>query len=123
MIRRPPRSTLFPYTTLFRSSRADAQKLSDRAVKLARASGDDEALGFCLLARHDAIWQAGTARERSALADDMTSVARRSLNRELECPNSRYATPPGAAASGTCQAPARIRLHQQHLPLSTVRAP
>src|SRR2546430_16251799 len=25
MIRRPPRSTLFPYTTLFRSSRADAR--------------------------------------------------------------------------------------------------
>jgi tetratricopeptide (TPR) repeat protein len=65
-------------------SRADAQQLSDRAVKLARATGDDEALGFCLLARHDAIWQAGTARERSALADEMTSVARRSPDRELE---------------------------------------
>src|SRR5437016_8829085 len=26
MIRRPPRSTLFPYTTLFRSSRVDAQR-------------------------------------------------------------------------------------------------
>src|SRR2546430_5301034 len=28
MIRRPPRSTLFPYTTLFRSSRAAAVRLS-----------------------------------------------------------------------------------------------
>src|SRR2546429_4021005 len=27
MIRRPPRSTLFPYTTLFRSRRADAVRL------------------------------------------------------------------------------------------------
>src|SRR5258708_22306882 len=27
MIRRPPRSTLFPYTTLFRSKRADRMKL------------------------------------------------------------------------------------------------
>src|SRR5690349_23967663 len=26
MIRRPPRSTLFPYTTLFRSSRKDARR-------------------------------------------------------------------------------------------------
>src|SRR3712207_7280844 len=26
MIRRPPRSTLFPYTTLFRSSRGDASR-------------------------------------------------------------------------------------------------
>src|SRR5256885_9860144 len=30
MIRRPPRSTLFPYTTLFRSSRPDADQLRTR---------------------------------------------------------------------------------------------
>src|SRR2546430_10352313 len=30
MIRRPPRSTLFPYTTLFRSHRASATKSSAR---------------------------------------------------------------------------------------------
>src|SRR5438034_4375789 len=29
MIRRPPRSTLFPYTTLFRSLRADGIRLRD----------------------------------------------------------------------------------------------
>src|SRR3712207_6891173 len=32
MIRRPPRSTLFPYTTLFRSSAADAEPASMRAT-------------------------------------------------------------------------------------------
>src|SRR5256886_13081756 len=31
MIRRPPRSTLFPYTTLFRSGRARARRPSRRA--------------------------------------------------------------------------------------------
>src|SRR2546430_7378040 len=31
MIRRPPRSTLFPYTTLFRSSRHGAASTPDRA--------------------------------------------------------------------------------------------
>src|SRR5260370_26919445 len=31
MIRRPPRSTLFPYTTLFRSLRVSAPLLSDRS--------------------------------------------------------------------------------------------
>src|SRR3712207_7770156 len=31
MIRRPPRSTLFPYTTLFRSLRGDALALVDEA--------------------------------------------------------------------------------------------
>src|SRR2546430_7660297 len=37
MIRRPPRSTLFPYTTLFRSSRMD-ESLSRRQSRLLRNS-------------------------------------------------------------------------------------
>src|SRR6266481_8071853 len=32
MIRRPPRSTLFPYTTLFRSSRRPARRVQPRRV-------------------------------------------------------------------------------------------
>src|SRR5438093_3744187 len=45
MIRRPPRSTLFPYTTLFRSRR-DARVADAAVVPLAAVSGrrhDDEA--------------------------------------------------------------------------------
>src|SRR2546427_2493358 len=42
MIRRPPRSTLFPYTTLFRSDRTDMQRL---------ASGHEAALND-LMERH-----------------------------------------------------------------------
>src|SRR3712207_7911764 len=34
MIRRPPRSTLFPYTTLFRSAAGGAQSLYGRAPEL-----------------------------------------------------------------------------------------
>src|SRR5438270_7128457 len=48
MIRRPPRSTLFPYTTLFRSVRADARRRRasrGRAVALHRSPlGDDRRL-------------------------------------------------------------------------------
>src|SRR2546425_7839532 len=42
MIRRPPRSTLFPYTTLFRSfSRRDAgRKVSSRRTSKRRRHGD-----------------------------------------------------------------------------------
>src|SRR5687768_18044814 len=40
MIRRPPRSTLFPYTTLFRSGRAHA---GDGAVELASAGTEAHA--------------------------------------------------------------------------------
>src|SRR3712207_8270893 len=40
MIRRPPRSTLFPYTTLFRSLRDGAVELSrNRAVARVRSHG------------------------------------------------------------------------------------
>src|SRR3712207_8149799 len=38
MIRRPPRSTLFPYTTLFRSHEADRVA---HVVRLVRLGGDD----------------------------------------------------------------------------------
>src|SRR2546430_3056338 len=44
MIRRPPRSTLFPYTTLFRSRRAgvaDAQRLKRRSPRAAAGAGFD----------------------------------------------------------------------------------
>src|SRR5256885_5495598 len=42
MIRRPPRSTLFPYTTLFRSHHRQHQRGTDRAEE---AEGDEEAAG------------------------------------------------------------------------------
>ncbi|MBB4930091.1 hypothetical protein F4561_000911 [Lipingzhangella halophila] len=61
-----------------------SRDLSARAVTLARGCGDDEALGFSLLARHDAIWEPGSAPERVTLADEMTVVARRSHDTELE---------------------------------------
>src|SRR3712207_7602682 len=35
MIRRPPRSTLFPYTTLFRSRREEVRKRDDDLVRIA----------------------------------------------------------------------------------------
>src|SRR2546430_3224552 len=48
MIRRPPRSTLFPYTTLFRSGCAaglDVDVDDDGAVGVGRADRDDDAVG------------------------------------------------------------------------------
>src|SRR3712207_7148518 len=37
MIRRPPRSTLFPYTTLFRSQHAEAERPAEQAAAPDRA--------------------------------------------------------------------------------------
>src|SRR3712207_7559476 len=42
MIRRPPRSTLFPYTTLFRSQQLVAVVVAERVVDLAEAVEVDE---------------------------------------------------------------------------------
>src|SRR3712207_7695430 len=54
MIRRPPRSTLFPYTTLFRSVLLEGERLAggevEDAVALARALDVLESLELRLLA-------------------------------------------------------------------------
>src|SRR2546421_7258535 len=47
MIRRPPRSTLFPYTTLFRSGQA-AEELRQRLVQIARIPGLERHLHLVL---------------------------------------------------------------------------
>src|SRR5438128_5946371 len=41
MIRRPPRSTLFPYTTLFRSGEAFLQRLAQQIGRMQRGDGAD----------------------------------------------------------------------------------
>src|SRR3712207_7236173 len=52
MIRRPPRSTLFPYTTLFRSEKAKAlfsevvQKIKIEAIAVGNGTGGREAESF-----------------------------------------------------------------------------
>src|SRR5437899_5893151 len=47
MIRRPPRSTLFPYTTLFRSGEVDAEQLHRRGQAfLCRRIENDPILGL-----------------------------------------------------------------------------
>src|SRR5687767_15271463 len=54
MIRRPPRSTLFPYTTLFRSATLQPPVLVDVGPGLLRPFGDRQ---------HDAGFFGGCARE------------------------------------------------------------
>src|SRR3712207_7954256 len=46
MIRRPPRSTLFPYTTLFRSDRTVAQRFGLDPAVTGELLGDHEAYGW-----------------------------------------------------------------------------
>src|SRR3989454_2849107 len=69
MIRRPPRSTLFPYTTLFRSAAggeyAAAQRDYDRGLRAAPAHGEAlTALGVVLSPR--GLWGAAVTQLRRA---------------------------------------------------------
>src|SRR3712207_7560730 len=48
MIRRPPRSTLFPYTTLFRSHYKTSPTREIAVAQLSRGTPSDNSLGFRL---------------------------------------------------------------------------
>src|SRR2546430_14105052 len=65
MIRRPPRSTLFPYTTLFRS-RIRAFHDDERSVLIAtRAGSEGRNLQFCnVLVNYDLPWNPMVVEQR-----------------------------------------------------------
>src|SRR5256884_4583857 len=86
MIRRPPRSTLFPYTTLFRSFAADPQS-SWRYVFLAGLLPVLVALGVRLFLRESAHWTASAAGTQAPTP------------RELFAPGLRAATVSGVFAA------------------------
>src|SRR3712207_7526590 len=86
MIRRPPRSTLFPYTTLFRS----------RRVVVVLGGGDDsvEALAAGLRAAHEAEGAVGDRGEQAAggLRDDaLEQLDRKSTRLNSSHANISYA--------------------------------
>src|SRR3712207_8254728 len=74
MIRRPPRSTLFPYTTLFRSQQRA------RAAQLEVAHGDLEARAELRVVRQrrEAVRRLGSQRRRAGIqqvrSEEHTSV-------------------------------------------------
>src|SRR3712207_8201309 len=73
MIRRPPRSTLFPYTTLFRSGRAEGARGDDQGVQ--------QRNGGQVLARDRAGERAGGAERLPVLRQ---GPRRRDLGRSEE---------------------------------------
>src|SRR5260370_13433223 len=77
MIRRPPRSTLFPYTTLFRSvgSRAEARGCRRRRLRPAK-----EIQEVSVAARHRPGCRNGKRPERRTRSEEHTSELQSHLN-------------------------------------------
>src|SRR2546427_7296652 len=90
MIRRPPRSTLFPYTTLFRSR--DERLLN---LKVARAPGELEAdLGHAGERHVDALAVLAVARAALAFGGAVTVLHPRELALHLlDAPTQRHHPP------------------------------
>src|SRR2546422_2870799 len=82
MIRRPPRSTLFPYTTLFRSPTA-VPNFAERRLRAERAAAAARGLGLRVLDREAGALDAvhvidfRTGQQRSALGihDDLHTAS------------------------------------------------
>src|SRR2546430_9999122 len=112
MIRRPPRSTLFPYTTLFRSLDEPTAGLDRRLrARVARALADRAAAGVVVLvATHDLAFAAevlerGLVLDRGRVAWD-APLAALLMSSERLAPLG-LAPPAGAALSAALDLPGR----------------
>src|SRR5256886_15581388 len=89
MIRRPPRSTLFPYTTLFRSEGALALEVQHRVDDVLErlGTGDAAALGHVAHQEHGRSGLLGEAHEPRGAVAHLAHVAGRSEERRVgkEC--------------------------------------
>src|SRR5256885_17260977 len=70
MIRRPPRSTLFPYTTLFRSS-SEFQRVKNRLLRLSNARASSTG---AIAASDDGTPGRPTLKRRQPTPDDSTTT-------------------------------------------------
>src|SRR2546427_9146552 len=84
MIRRPPRSTLFPYTTLFRSRQDVAEDHHDLrhtgAVRAVEPDGDPEQAGA---APHETLVLPGEGRDRRTPSSDRKSTRLNSSHSQI----------------------------------------
>src|SRR3989442_10030405 len=99
MIRRPPRSTLFPYTTLFRSHRRDAASaIKDRAPRRPRCaeSVDLDHVGERLADRADG--ERGVDGDRKSTRLNSSHVR---ISYAVFCLKKKHTPPPARAMHPT----------------------
>src|SRR2546429_1845681 len=94
MIRRPPRSTLFPYTTLFRSARGEGKifgSAAEAVMALDFHEVDLQARIKIRLEGKDVPWAIGTTEEGETIAKPFeTTVGRVILDRKSTRLNSSH---------------------------------
>src|SRR2546422_11259789 len=112
MIRRPPRSTLFPYTTLFRSQRLGlglAQALvcerpgKKAGVKAGEGCGECQQCKLVLNLSHpDVHWFVPLELSRKGDADKQVDLAEEALGEEMAARRQQplYQPPSGLASHG-----------------------
>src|SRR3712207_9293292 len=96
MIRRPPRSTLFPYTTLFRSTDTDffpkAGMTETRALQQAMAPQDVARAGYSGMMKGDPVVVPGGMNKALVFARRfMTETAQARIDRKSTRLNSSHA--------------------------------
>src|SRR2546425_13048036 len=121
MIRRPPRSTLFPYTTLFRSGRADNRHR--KGVR--RFPEQSHQPGTCLRSRRrqdrnprDSLSRETTSRTFVSASATLTKVSRSRLGTatNLEDGGSRSRSVPEIAFESTARHCNRLASTATHCP-------
>src|SRR5256886_12310140 len=98
MIRRPPRSTLFPYTTLFRSIASGLGGITESDVQLAAAS-KALVIGFNVRAdagARDAVKKTGVQVRSYSITYEPIEDTKQMMTRKLQ---QRISTPGSSTAS------------------------
>src|SRR3712207_7963869 len=90
MIRRPPRSTLFPYTTLFRSERAQRVHRAGEVGVVARADAVAGAPGPPRAGRDDVRQRAHGEADVGGVAGEQVAAAGRSEEHTSELQSRQY---------------------------------
>src|SRR5260370_21568743 len=80
MIRRPPRSTLFPYTTLFRSVVAESEWSAVRAARRLKATWSTTPTLPAQAALFDELRRGPFVREETTRSEEHTSELQSHLN-------------------------------------------
>src|SRR2546426_9416293 len=96
MIRRPPRSTLFPYTTLFRSFQ---EKLTRNACRIADKDTGNEAVAICL---NEIRIQVRRTEGESCTCDDISAVGSLPDKKSQVIESPAICSRPDCVSQGVC---------------------